>query len=79
MIVYMTLKVILAGSLYDCVDVEECCWSLERSGGCPPRLELQLLLKKLRESQGRNHWRCVVRCLGDDAKRGLDIFVSFCL
>lgn len=31
-------EVILCGSLYDCVDVEECCWTLERcSEVFPPR------------------------------------------
>ncbi|CAE7477535.1 Nudcd2, partial [Symbiodinium sp. CCMP2456] len=55
-------EVILDGPLCDKIDIEESSWILERLGKeLPPRLEIHITLKKERESQGRNHWNCVVQ------------------
>ncbi|CAL1134915.1 unnamed protein product, partial [Cladocopium goreaui] len=55
-------EVIFNGPLVDDVDLEESCWTLERhTDSFPPKLEINIVLKKERESQGRNHWRCIVQ------------------
>ena len=54
-------EVIFDGTLSDTVDLEESSWTLERYNDTfPPRSEVNIILKKERESQGRNHWRCIV-------------------
>ncbi|CAJ1441133.1 unnamed protein product [Effrenium voratum] len=54
-------EVIFNGSLFDNIDPEESSWILEKNQKTfPPRLEVVIFLKKELESQGRNHWTCVV-------------------
>ncbi|CAE7232068.1 nudC, partial [Symbiodinium natans] len=54
-------EAILNGPLCDKVDTEESAWTLERVGKeVPPRLEVNIMLKKVQETQGRNHWNCIV-------------------
>lgn len=52
---------IMDGELLDNVDQDASSWQLDQVGDdFPPRFEINLTFLKEMETQGRNHWNCIV-------------------
>eukprot|EP00930_Biecheleria_cincta_P075258 TRINITY_DN62427_c0_g1_i1.p1 TRINITY_DN62427_c0_g1~~TRINITY_DN62427_c0_g1_i1.p1 ORF type:complete len:181 (-),score=23.77 TRINITY_DN62427_c0_g1_i1:7-549(-) len=58
---YVFEEKIMDGELLDNVDQEASSWQLDQEGtDFPPRLEINITFIKEMETQGRNHWNCIV-------------------